>query len=166
VRPLENSMPGFRLRRGSIRDLREMVHHRHAMLVDMYPATPEELAAVDRAYARFVHREMKGRRLFCFLAETEEGEVVAGGVIWLRETPPRLNFPGGKIPYLMSFYTEPAYRGKGLATMIVKETMKWGQDSGYPWMLLHASKAGKSVYEKLGWEPTTEMRYKITMAGH
>jgi GNAT superfamily N-acetyltransferase len=159
-------MSEFRLRRASIRDLRTMVHHRHAMLVEMHPATPGELAAVDRAYARFVRREMKGRRLLGYLAETEEGMVVAGGVIWLRETAPRVNFPGGKIPYLMSFYTEPAYRGKGLATMIVKETMKWGRDRGYPWMFLHASKAGKSVYEKLGWEPTTEMRYKITMAGH
>jgi predicted acetyltransferase len=49
---------------------------------------------------------------------------------------------------------------------IVKEAMKWGSESGYPWMMLHATAAGRGVYEKLGWEPTSEMRYKITMAGN
>lgn len=143
-----------------------MVHQRRAMFVDMGPATQEQLAALDRTYARFVRREMKARRLSCYLAETKEGKVVAGGAIWLRETPPRVNFPGGRIPYLMSFYTEPAFRGKGLATRIVKEAMKWGSERGYPWMMLHATAAGRGVYEKLGWEPTSEMRYKITMAGN
>jgi GNAT superfamily N-acetyltransferase len=143
-----------------------MVHQRHAMFVDMGPATREELADLDRAYARFVRREMKARRLSCYLAETREGKIVSGGAIWLRDTPPRVNFPGGRIPYLMSFYTEPAYRGKGLATLIVKEAMKWGREKGYPWMMLHATAAGRGVYERLGWEPTTEMRYKITMVGN
>jgi GNAT superfamily N-acetyltransferase len=87
---------------------------------------------------------------------------VAGGAIWLRETPPRLNFRGGKIPYLLSFYTEPGYRERGLATLIVKEAMKWARARGYPWMTLHASPAGRRVYEKLGWEGTTEMRYRFS----
>ncbi|MDA4114635.1 MAG: GNAT family N-acetyltransferase [Thaumarchaeota archaeon] len=158
-------MPGFRIRRASIRDLPALVHHRHAMLAEMAPATPRQLATMDRAYARFVRQEMKGRRMFCFLVETGEGEVAAGGAIWLRETPPRVNFRGGRIPYLMSLYTEPAYRGRGLATLIVKETMKWSRDRGYPWMLLHATAAGRGLYEKLGWEPTPEMRYRFTTAG-
>jgi predicted acetyltransferase len=66
----------------------------------------------------------------------------------------------------MSFYTEPAYRGQGLATLIVKETMNWSRDKGYPWMTLHASAAGRGVYEKLGWEATTEMRYTVTAVRH
>lgn len=159
-------MSEFRIRRASIRDLRTLVHHRHAMLAEMSPATPAQLAATDRAYGRFVRREMKARRLFCYLVETEEGSVAAGGAIWLRETPPRIDFPGGRVPYLMSMYTEPAHRGKGLATLIVKEAIRWSRDGGYPWVTLHASAAGRGLYEKLGWEATPEMRYKITTAGH
>jgi len=159
-------MQEYRFRRASIRDLRTLVHHRRAMLAEMKPATQGELAAVDRAYTRFVRREMQARRLRCYVVETRKGKIVAGGAIWLRETPPRVSFPGGSIPYLMSLYTEPAYRGKGLATLIVKECMKWSRDREYPWMTLHASAAGKGLYERLGWEPTTEMRYRITMAGH
>jgi GNAT superfamily N-acetyltransferase len=136
------------------------------MLAEMAPSTPKQLAAVDRRYSRFVLREMKGKRMFGYLVETEGGEVAAGGVVWLRETPPRVDFPGGKIPYLMSMYTEPAYRGRGLATMIVKETIAWSRKEGYPWMMLHASAAGRGLYEKLGWEATAEMRFNITMAGH
>ena len=158
-------MPEFRFRRASIRDLPNLIHHRHAMLHEMRPATREELAAVDGAYSRFVRREMKARRMYSFIVETEDTKVVAGAAIWLREAPPRVNFPGGRIPYLMSLYTEPAYRRKGLATLIVKECMKWSRDKEYPWMSLHASEAGRELYEKLGWKPTTEMRYRITMSG-
>ena len=125
-------MPGFRIRRASIRDLRTLVHHRHSMLAEMAPATPRQLAAIDRAYARFVRREMKAKQLICFLVETGEDKIAAGGAIWLRETPPRIDFPGGRIPYLMSMYTEPAYRGQGLATLIVNESVKWSRERGTP----------------------------------
>ena len=93
----------------------------------------------------------KARRLVCYVAVTEDEKVVAGGAIWLRENHPSPGFAGGKIPYLLSFYTDPQYRGRGLATLIVKEAMKWARERGYPWMTLHASPMGRGIYEKLGW---------------
>ena len=108
---------------------------------------------------------MKTRRLVCYVAVTEDEKVVAGGVIWLRENHPSPGFAGGKIPYLLSFYTDPQYRGRGLATLIAKEAMEWARERGYPWMTLHASPMGRGIYEKLGWESTTEMRYKFSNRG-
>jgi GNAT superfamily N-acetyltransferase len=64
-------------------------------------------------------------------------------------------------PYLLSMYTEPSYRGKGLASMIVKESKKWARKRGYTWMTLHASKAGRKVYTKLGWKRTWEMEVDL-----
>jgi GNAT superfamily N-acetyltransferase len=131
------------------------------MFDDIRPRTAEEHVVGDAGYRRFVRQEMKARRLVCYVVVTEDGRVVAGGCIWLRKTPPSPGFHGGNIPYLFSFYTDPDYRGRGLATLIVREAMKWAGERGYPWMTLHASPMGRRIYEKLGWERTTEMRYKF-----
>jgi GNAT superfamily N-acetyltransferase len=61
----------------------------------------------------------------------------------------------------MSMYTEPEFRRKGFATLIVKEAMSWARRNGYARMSLHASKAGRSVYDKLGWERSWEMRVDL-----
>jgi GNAT superfamily N-acetyltransferase len=158
-------MVEFRLRRAYIRELPILVQQRRAMFDDIKSITREEYAVGDAGYRRFVRREMKARRMVFYVVVTGDGKVVAGGGIWLRETQPRPGFRGGKIPYLFSFYTDPGYRGRGLATLIVKEAMKWARERGYPWMTLHASPMGRGVYEKLGWESTTEMRYKFTNRG-
>ncbi len=65
----------------------------------------------------------------------------------------------------MSMYTEPQQRGKGLATRIATEAMKWARKNGYPRMTLHASDLGKPIYLKLGWKQTSEMRFDIEPLG-
>ena len=59
---------------------------------------------------------------------------------------------------LLGMFTEPAWRGKGIARRIVQAAMRWSRERGYPRITLHASKMGRPVYEKLGFERTWEMR--------
>jgi GNAT superfamily N-acetyltransferase len=61
-------------------------------------------------------------------------------------------------PYLLSMYTEPAFRGCGLAKKIVLESLRWVKKKGFPRMTLHASEMGKNIYAKLGFKPTNEMK--------
>jgi GNAT superfamily N-acetyltransferase len=58
-------------------------------------------------------------------------------------------------------YTEHAHRGKGVATKIVKESIRWAKAKGFPRMTLHASEMGRSVYEKLGFHQTWEMKIDL-----
>jgi len=58
-------------------------------------------------------------------------------------------------------YTEPKFRGRGLATRIVNEAMRWSKRNGHAVMTLHASKQGRSVYSRLRWERTWEMRVRL-----
>jgi hypothetical protein len=62
-------------------------------------------------------------------------------------------------------FCRAALPGKGLAAPIVREAMKWGRERG-PTNDAPRDRSGEGVYEKLGWEPTTEMRYTITMVGN
>jgi GNAT superfamily N-acetyltransferase len=54
-------------------------------------------------------------------------------------------------------YTDPGFRGKGLATSIVKSAEDWSRENGYYTITLHASKMGRKLYSELGWKRGWEM---------
>ena len=111
----------------------------------------------DRAYRKWVVPRMRSGRFVAWLAVTSAGRPVAGGALWTREEQPRPGVPAGRVPYLMSMYTDPEFRGRGLATRIVKAAVDWSRRNGFTWMLLHASRMGRPIYRRMGWKPRPEM---------
>ncbi|HXW37171.1 MAG TPA: GNAT family N-acetyltransferase [Nitrososphaerales archaeon] len=151
----------YRVRRAGPRDMETLVHQRHSMFTDIRPRTSEEMELHDSAFRAWALRKMRKKRLFCFLIEGENRKVVAGGSIWLREHQPGPGRRDGLTPYLMSMYTEPEYRGKGLATMLLAYTTDWARKEGYGRIELHASKYGEPVYARFGYEKSNEMVYRF-----
>lgn len=152
-------MVRFRIRRATLRDLDILVEQRHRMFDAFRKVTKEEHEVGDREYRKWARRLMEKGELVGWIAETVPGrKAVAGGAVWLLEHQPRPGVPAGKTPYLLSMYTDPGHRGRGLATRIVREAMRWSRENGYRRMTLHASRFGRGVYRRLGWERTWEMR--------
>ena len=154
-------MRGFRFRRATLRDADVLVVHRRRMWEDIGGRTRKALDAADPVYRRWLIRETKAGRYLGFVAENAEGRVVASGCLWLQPGQPRPGDPRCVDPYLLSMYTEPAYRGKGLATRIAREAVRWCREHGHGRMTLHASKAGRGVYRGVGFERTWEMRIRM-----
>jgi GNAT superfamily N-acetyltransferase len=67
----------------------------------------------------------------------------------------------GEVPYILSMYTEPEFRRRGVASRLVREMVRWSKARGYGRVLLHASRYGRPVYERLGFEPSSEMRREL-----
>jgi len=65
------------------------------------------------------------------------------------------------MPYVLSMYTEPEFRGRGVASRIVREMMRRSRARGFGRIVLHASRFGRSVYERLGFESGSEMRREL-----
>ena len=124
--------------------------------------SPEEHAVHDRDYRRWVKRLLPKGEFVAWIVETSGGAPAAGGAVWLQERQPRPGQRSARIPYLLSMYTEPEFRGRGLATWIVKEAMSWSKRQGHRSMTLHASKQGRGVYTRLRWERTWEMRVQLS----
>jgi GNAT superfamily N-acetyltransferase len=152
----------LRLRRATIQDLDILVEQRRNMFEDLRHRTSLEHKVGDSSYRKFVKEMMRKGRFVGFLAETKDGEVIAGACVWIRDIQPH---PGKisprKGPYLMSVYTAPKFRRLGLATRLVKETMEWAKKNGFMQMTLHASRMGRQLYQDLGWERTWEMRFNL-----
>ena len=155
-------MNPYRVRPATLGDIPVLARQRHSMFVDMHTPSRKDLAVHDAAFPSWARREMRAGRLHCFLVEDRSGSVLGGGALWLREVQPYPGFGGGMVPYLMSMYTEPGSRRKGLASLIVKQSMEWARSQGYARMTLHASEVGREVYWKLGWERSWEMRADLS----
>ena len=69
------------------------------------------------------------------------------------------------VPYLLSMFTEPAHRGKGYASRIVREAVSWARMHGYDAVTLHASDYGESIYRREGFTRTVEMRLRLKSKG-
>lgn len=151
-----------RLRRATLDDVPLLVLHRRLMWRDMGTFPEETLAPADAPYRRWLRARLKSGSAVAWVAESG-GRPVASGVVWVQPVQPRPTMPEGRMPYLLSVYVDPAHRGKGLATRLTKAAIAWSRAQGYPKLALHASAQGRSVYERLGFEPTTEMR--LTLRG-
>ncbi len=151
----------LRIRRANEDDLDTLIRQRHMMFEEMRHRPAREHNAHDHAFKKWALNEMRAKRLFCFVVANAERKGVAGGSIWLREVQPYPGFNGGKVPYLMSMYTEPEFRRRGLGTMVTKNAIEWARENGYRSITLHASRMGRTVYEKMGFENSNEMEYEI-----
>ncbi len=61
----------------------------------------------------------------------------------------------------MNVYTEKSYRRLGLAKHLVETAMEWCRGHGVDVMALHASAAGRPMYEAMGFKSTNEMRIQL-----
>ena len=151
----------YRIRPATRSDLDVLVRQRRGMWREIGDHTDEELDAADRAYRRWARPRLTSGVLVGWLAEAADGRIVAGGCAWLRENQPRPGWDDVVMPYLLSMYTEPEHRGRGLASRIVREALRWAKARGYRRMTLHAADLGRGVYERLGFARTWEMRYRL-----
>lgn len=150
-------MPSFKIRRATPKDIDILVAHRSGMFWEMAHPTAKELETMEKSYRTWALELMKRGLFHGYIVTTGGGEAAASGCVWLREMQPSPGNPAGLIPYVMSVYTDPRFRRNGLATMVMKEAMAWGKRKGYARALLHASRAGRKVYPRLGWKRTWEM---------
>ena len=154
-----------RVRIATPEDLDLLVRHRRGMWVDIAHFTEEQLDAGDRMYRTWARPRLRSGTLVGFIFETQRGEAVASGCLWMMPRQPRPMIRRLFVPYLLSMFTEPAHRGKGYASRVVREAVRWARAAGYDAMTLHASDYGESVYRTAGFRRTSEMRLRLTKAG-
>ncbi len=149
------------VRSATLDDLDLLVRHRRGMWEEILEAPPREMAAADRAYRRWARARMRSQELVGWIVETDRGEPVASGCIWLMPSQPRPLWRGTVSPYLMSMFTEKAFRGQGHGTRITREAIRWSKRHGYSTLVLHASKFGKPIYLREGFTEANEMRLRL-----
>jgi GNAT superfamily N-acetyltransferase len=85
----------------------------------------------------------------------DNGEIIATSGVCFYSLPPTFANPTGRIAYVTNIiYTKPEYRRKGIATGLLGMVIHEVKSRSYVSIRLHASKMGKSIYEKAGFIDT------------
>ena len=63
---------------------------------------------------------------------------------------------------IVSMWTEPEHRRRGLGRLVVEAILAWGRANGVTRFTLHASNEGRPLYALYGFEPTNEMRLSLS----
>lgn len=160
----------FQIRFATASDLEVISDHRARMFRDM-DELPPELFDSFRAQSLAVLQRMFGEaRYVGWLAtpKNQPNKIVAGAGVQLREVPPhpqpnasgKIGIIGGRQAIIQNVYTEPEWRGRGLAALLISTVIDWTREQGIESVVLHASEKGRAIYERLGFIQTTEMRLK------
>ncbi|MEM3671250.1 MAG: GNAT family N-acetyltransferase [Thermoprotei archaeon] len=114
----------------------------------------------DRVYRQWLAEKLSSGLLIPFVA-TVERKVVGSACLWLREIQPGPMESAAASPYLTSVYVEPDFRRLGIGAKLVGEALQWCRLRGYRQVTLHTSRQAFSLYRKLGFKRTNEMRLRL-----
>jgi GNAT superfamily N-acetyltransferase len=150
----------MKLRLAVAADLAVILHHRRAMFREMGYHNEAELDAMEATSGPFIAAGLADGSYRGWLIEDAAG-VVAGGGMVIAAFPSHPLDPQPRRVWILNMYTEPERRGQGLARAIMEAMIGWCREQGLAMVALHASDAGRPLYERLGFTPTNEMRLKL-----
>lgn len=158
----------IRIREAGLGDVRHLVHHRRAMFEDMGQGTAAELDRADERAREYFASALGAGTYKGWLADdldelddTGKARVVAGGGLVI---VPWAGYPGEKHAarvWIVNMYTEPHARRRGLAKKFVNIMTEWCRAEGFGSVSLHASNAGRPVYESMGFASSNEMKLSL-----
>jgi GNAT superfamily N-acetyltransferase len=150
----------YRIRAATVADAVVIARHRVEMFRDMgVPAAA--LEPVRTATEQRVRQQIAAAEYHGWLVELD-GAVVAGAGVLLHQYHPSAPNPLGRpTAYILNVYTEPDHRRHGLARRLMNEILAWCVAENIPRASLHASEAGRSMYEQLGFVTSNELRLDL-----
>ena len=163
-------MTGLSIRRATAADSSVLARHRAEMFRDMGQLSDDLHDALIEAARAYFTAAIPDGRYVAWLAEAAGGpggrarEIVGGAGLQLRELLPRPEPTGTRLVrgpqgLILNVFTERAWRRRGVAGALMRELLRWCRANGIESLVLHASRDGRSLYEKLGFTPTNEMRF-------
>jgi ribosomal protein S18 acetylase RimI-like enzyme len=137
--------------------------HFERMWADTGVAKEHVLDDAAQRVVAFVQEARSRHEYRAFLAVTEDGNVVgsAGCQVFAGLYPNVLASQYRRYGYVWGVFVEPSYRKAGIATALTEMANAYLCSIGCTHVLLHASPQGRHVYERLGFEPTNELRLAL-----
>jgi GNAT superfamily N-acetyltransferase len=151
----------IRIRTAGVEDLQHILHHRRAMFEEIGYRDDAVLESVDKFSRVYFDNALRSGKYRGWLAEESNGEIVGGGGIVLADWP---GYPGenrAERAWILNMYTEPGARRRGVAKRLMEAMIEWCRANGFSAVSLHASSAGRPLYETIGFQQTNEMKLEL-----
>ena len=144
------------IRRATLADVEALARLRLALLREMGNVRDEsQEAPLLDAIRDYLRWKMATDEFLAWVAEAD-GQVVAISGLVFFERPPDAGNAAGVDAYLMNMYTLPAWRGRGIARVLLDEIIGFVRTTPARRIWLHATDIGRPVYESAGFRPSTK----------
>lgn len=165
-----NEAAQFAIRRAETRDAPIIGWHRARMFQEMGDVPNEQFEPLRAAAEDWSARTIASAEYVGWLASPADDveRVIAGAGVQIRHVAPHpLKRASGAIEVaagsrhaiVLNVFTEPEWRRRGVAMLLMDRIIEWARAERIVRLVLHASAAGRPVYERTGFVPTNEMRY-------
>jgi GNAT superfamily N-acetyltransferase len=165
---MDQSDAKFQVRRATVEDAAIIARHRARMFHDMDEISDEAYDDFLAASREWTERGLTSGEYIGWLAvpKDEPKLIVSGAGVQLRQAPPHPcrpsrggGFAKGRHAIVLNVFTEPEWRKRGAANFLMKEILAWAREERLDRLVLHASDQARSLYEKMGFIATNEMRF-------
>lgn len=151
-------------RRADKKDVFQLIKMRLAYLAEDYGGLSEEQAGKITDQLIDYFRNHLNHDLIVFVCD-DNSTIVSTVFLLIDEKPANPDFITGLTGTLMNVYTLPQYRKKGIAGSLIIIALDEAKSRNLSYVDLKATKAGYSLYRKLGFVPEESehvpMRYII-----
>jgi GNAT superfamily N-acetyltransferase len=148
----------------------DAIAEQRARMFDEMGQVPSGSFELLRAKSRERLRDFltRGEYIGWLAVPTQRPDIIAGGAgVQIREVLPhplpRANegnkIAEGRHAVILNVFTEPEWRHQGVAVLLLQRIIDWARAERLDRLVLHASEAGRSLYEQLGFVGTNEMRW-------
>jgi len=154
----------FKIRRAAVRDADVIAWQRARMFQDMGDVSGDAFEILrTTARARLEQWIDSGDYIGWLEAPADKPEKIVGGAgIQLQPILPRpvntSRIGEGRQGTIINVFTEPQWRRRGIASLLIKEIVAWSKSERLDRLILHASDQGRPIYERLGFVASNEMR--------
>lgn len=159
----------FLIRRAQPEDVPVIAWHRARMFQDMGEISQATFDGLFNETRTWTARALATGEYIGWLgAPKEKPAAIAGGAgVQLRQAPPHPcrppkngAFAKGKHAIVLNVFTEPEWRRRGLALLLMQEIVRWARTEQLDQLVLHASNDARRLYERMGFVATNEMRFE------
>ena len=155
----------FQIRRATAQDADIISWHRARMFQDMGDVLGDAFEILRaKARTRLEHWIDNRNYIGWLAAPADKPEmIVAGAGVQLQPILPQpldiSTIGESRQGTIVNVFTEPQWRQRGIAGLLIKEIIIWSKNEQIDRLVLHASDEGRSIYERLGFITSNEMRF-------
>ena len=158
----------FTIRFATSDDVDTIAEHRARMFEEMGELPPDAFEILRAKSCERLHDLLtRGEYIGWLAIPAQRPDIIAGDAgVQLREVLPHPfsrasegnKIAEGRHAIIINVFTEPQWRRQGVAVLLLQRIIDWARAERLDRLVLHASEAGRSLYERLGFVGTNEMR--------
>ena len=162
------TLQNYSARPATIEDAEMLAHQRTEMWLAMGVLSADSAQDMRDESTIYFREAIPKKDFIGWLIEAEDKNIVAGGGLSLKITPPMPNKQGitqltTLNAHIFNIFVEPIYRKQGLARLVMQTIHDWCKENKVTILTLNASAEGRPLYRSMGYaEVNNFMRFFIS----